>query len=223
MSSSQSISNSNNVMTLADLAALSGGDSIQIGKKQDTNNDKKAFETPFLPDAAYDVQILEQSSAVSKGGYDQVKLLLGIISADGSINQKANVWISLPIFSEALSASGDVEKLKYLKERFGKNLHSLLRATDPEVYNVYAKAEKDGKKWKFTDFAGEEMTKAEVTTREKLLGKAVIGTAAALRDGKVSLVGKRVFYVRKTDTNKQNSFFDNFYAEQPTSVPMANV
>jgi hypothetical protein len=219
-----SITSNTNVMTLSDLAALAGNDSINMGRKgQETQTEKKPFENPFETNIAFPVEVTAQEYVVSKGGYDQIKLKLGIVTNDGTVQGGANLWLTLPLFSEEMLATADAEKLNYLKERFGKNLADFLRATDPEIYSVFARAEKDGKKWKFYGYDGEVMTAKEKTARETMLGKAIIGAAKALKDGTLSVVGKRVWYVRVQSEKDANKTFDNFYSTQPEKYAPANV
>lgn len=206
-------------MTLQDLIDAAGDDEgLDLGRP-----DKGAFVDPFTPKYAYPIEITDQKVTTTKNGYTQVELSVGIVTSAGDVKPAGRRWVMLPEFSADIKATQDPEKLAALTKRFGDNLHSLLRAVDNETFSVFAKTDKQGKKWTFFDFEGNVMSPVEKKARERDIGKAVTGAAKALTTGQYSLVGKRCYLVRNPSTKNPANCFDNFYGEQPTKYPLAEV
>lgn len=204
--------------TLDELAAEGGDDAVDLGKKSSGK-----WESPFVLNKAYPIELTETTPVISKNGYNQLQISLGIVGSDGEVKPAGKEWVSLPVFSDEMRATIDPEKLAVLTDTFGKGLHGLLRAVAPDTYSVYASSEKNGKKWKFFDAAGNEMSPQEKVAREKLIGKALIAAAKRLQAGTMTVKGSRVFLVRTQDKKNPAKFYMNFYAEQPTSYEMAEV
>lgn len=205
--------------SLDELAAEGGDDAIEFGNKKSTGK----WESPFELNKAYPVELTKTVPTISKNGYNQLEVSLGIIGADGEVKPAGREWVSLPVFSDEMRATIDPEKLKVLTDTFGKGLHGLLRAVDPATYSIYTRSEKTGKAWKFYDAAGNEMAPQEKVAREKLIGKVLVGAAKRLQAGTMSIAGSRVFLVRTENKKQPGKFYMNFYAEQPTSYEMAAV
>lgn len=186
------------------------------------NRRQGKFKDPFELNKVYPVEITEQEVTTSKGGFYQVALKLTTVKGDGSYGASSKRWIMLPVFSSEKASSEDPEKLKMLKGSFGDRLHSLLKALFPDDF-VVARMEKIGTIWHFYDKDGNEIDKATKTAREKLIGKAVIGAAAALESGDFPLTGKRMFYVRTQDKTNPEKTYDNFYSVQPDRYEAAEV
>lgn len=205
------------LLTLDKLADMAGED-----KGLSFNRKNGKFEDPFRLGLAYLVEITEQTISSTKNGYTQVALKLSIVKSDGSMGRSSFRWLTLPVFSSEKKAAEDPEKLEQLKAIFGERLYQLLRAVDPDTFTI-ARMEKIGTTWKFYDANGDEMSKTAKTAREKQVGKAVVGTAMALVSEQLSLVGRRLYYVRTQDRDSSTKFYDNFFSEQPTKYEAANV
>lgn len=205
-------------VTLDMLAAEGGDEEVSFNKKSTGK-----WESPFELNKAYPVELTKTVPTVSKNGYSQLEVHLGIIGADGEVKAAGREWVSLPCFSDEVKATIDQEKLAVLTDTFGKGLHGLLRAVDPATWSIYARSEKNGKKWKFFDEKGEEINPAAKVAREKAIGKGLIGAAKRLHAGSMNISGARVYVVRTENKKKPGQFFMNFYAEQPTSYEMAEV
>lgn len=204
-------------ITLDQLAAEGGDEGVELGKKSGP------WVSPFELNKAYPIEITETEPTVSKNGYNQLVVKLGIITSSGDVAAAGREWVSLPVFSDEVRATIEQEKLTQLTDTFGKGLHNLLRAVDPDNYSVYASSTKNGKMWKFFDANGDEMSPTAKVAREKLIGKAIIGAAKRLLSGQMDLAGTRLFVVRTEDKKKPGKFYMNFYAKQPTSYEMAEV
>lgn len=205
------------VFTLEQLADMAGEDEgFDVGQK-------KAFVDPFQLKVAYPIEILDQKVTATKNGYTQLELAVGIVQGDGEVKGAGRRWVMLPDFSADIKATQDPEKIKALTETFGKSLWDLLRAVDPSTFQVFDRAEKNGRKWTFFDADGNEMTPAEKTTREKMIGKAITGAAKAIVAGNLSVVGKRLYLVRNPSAKNPQKIWDNWFSTQPTKYAMAEV
>lgn len=205
-------------MTLQDLIEAAGDDEgIELGRSQ------KAFEDPFTPKFAYPIEVTDQKVVATKNGYTQLELSVGIVTSSGDVKPAGRRWVMLPDFSDEIKATQDPEKLKVLKKRFGDTLHGILRAADAATFSVFAKADKNGKKWTFFDFDGNVIPADIKKQRESELGAAVIGTSNLLKQGKYSLVGKRMYLVRNPSKTNPQQVYDNYYSDVPTSYPLAEV
>lgn len=205
-------------MTLQDLIEANGDDEgLELGRPQ------KAFEDPFTLKTAFPIEITDQKVTTTKNGYTQLELSVGIITASGDVKPAGRRWVMLPKFSDEIKATQDPEKLIALKETFGKTLHGVLRAADEATFSVFAKADKNGKKWTFFDFDGNVIPADVKKQREADLGKAILGTASLIEQGKYSLVGKRMYLVRNPAKNNPQKVYDNYYSDVPTSYPLAEV
>lgn len=208
------------VLTLEELTALAGEQqmSLDSGKK---------FTSPFEPNVAYLVECTEQQHTVSKNGFNQLELSLSIVESTGGTRKAGRIWECLPVFSDEVAArladepglsEGDT-KLEQLTSMFGRNIHGLLRAVNPDFWSVYARREKEGGRTVFYDADGHPMSKLERDEKKAALGKAVLGAAQAVLQGKLSFVGKRWYLVEKA--TPAGKLYKNYFDQPPEKFPLA--
>ncbi len=209
--------NQNTEMTLDQLAAFAGEDE---GFELDRGGN---FTKKLKMEVTYPVKILSQEVTVSeKNGYYVVKFELGVIKSDGSIGTGDKIVMCLPTFSDTVLANGDPEKLRDLKKNWGTQLHGMLRAVDPEHFQIFAESKKVNGKWKFFNSDGTEMTAAEKKTREQYISKAVTGVALAMVHEKYSVVNKTCYFVWAPNKTPGKDPYANFWGIQPDKYPLAD-
>ncbi len=181
----------------------------------------KADKPFFNYGESYPVTITEVAVKASKSGYLQAEIALALPNGKKAGRQ----WLMLPVFTPEMREGMDQEKLNALKQSFGKRFHGFLRAVDPETYSVYASMDKNGKKWKFFDSDGNEMTAAQKKARENEVSAAVIKASAEIATGNVpeGMVGATLHLVVTQDKKDAKRTYLNWYSEEPTSYPAADL
>lgn len=208
--------------TLDQLIAEAGDDGIDMSRGKGKSDSK--YESPFEVNRAYPIEFTAEKHAVSRFGANQQELSISIVKPDGTLRPAGRDWIDLPVLTAEKRAELSPEDAEKAVTDAGKKLHSALRAVSPDGrFNVYARSEKNGRKWKFFNAAGEEMSNVEKKKAELAMGKAVVGVAKLMIGGQQFFTGKRCYVVRTESKTKPGKFFMNYYSEQPTSYELGEV
>lgn len=202
------------ILTLDQL--VQDDDGFDMGGKG--KSDKRFFEH----NTAYHVEVTELIAKASKAGYLQAEVALKFVGTDTKAGRQ---WLMLPVFSTEMAATLDNIKLAELKTSFGKRLQGFLRAVMPEEFEVYNRLDKSEKKWRFFDSDGNEMTFNEKASKDKAVSKAVVKFAQELVTGAdmSEFIGRSCYIVLTPNKAKPEYDYVNWYSEQPSKFPLADV
>lgn len=196
-------------------------DNTDDGFEMSNQGAAKSDKPFFNYGESYEVTITAVEPKASKGGYLQAEVALQLSNGKKAGRQ----WLMLPVFTKEMANGMDQEKLNALKQSFGKRFHGFLRAYNPEMFSVYADMDKSGKKWKFFDSDGNEMTAAQKKVREGEVSAAVMKASADIATGNIpeGLIGATLYLVVTQDKKDAKRTYLNWYSEEPTNYPAASV
>lgn len=184
-----------------------GGDLADMIQAAEGSNDKdnEGWKSPFELGVPALVQITgQQISQTKENGYSQLVLDLALVGEDGETLRKAGkAWVTIPHFSDVVREKLSVEELTAKNKAFSRVLSGLLRAAMPETFETF-QSKTDTKPAKYITADGEQLNYSEMVARRSLKERAMPGAANLLVDGKISLVGKRVYVTETAKGTRQD-------------------
>lgn len=197
---------------LSDLAAMDT--TVTLSKPKNGSGEKTAYTSPFSSGEALPVVITGQDIKVTKNGFLQLELARSVIREDGSEVKAGRVWINMPVFTNDKASSLSNEDLVAKTDSFGKRLHDILRAADPEKFSIYKEIDRSTKPWTFVTHSGDVLDNDGKQARAEQIGAEIIAAAKAIVTGQMNLVGKR-FYMQEVPGKGEGQTYLNCYAELP--------
>lgn len=175
----------------------------------------------FKMGVAYPVEVTDVTVKANDRGQYRAMLKLGVVNPDGTTGDGDAAFISLPVVTDELAASGDPEDVQKYKNAAGTSFLNVLRVLMPEAFSIYASSGKLGGKTMYTTTSGELLTYKQVEIAKKALVKPAIGVAKKLIAGEKLFVGARAYFVWNANKKKPEFPYANFYSEAPVNYPAA--
>lgn len=183
-------------------------DSTGLGLVKSGNGKDKGERTPFVDPFTlgkqFPIEITGEEITTRPSGTPQVAISVSIMMADGSLQKAGKLWVDLP--QEGVTTAGMTAEEEAAATsnnvKTGAKFLRFLRAVRPDDFNVFAEIDKSNpKKWIYLDAAGEPMSPKARDERAAEIDAAVMGVAAGLVDGTVSLTGSRCYVTKKASNN----------------------